>query len=89
MPVPPSMVSSEVIVLMTPPMPVAVELTRTVSSSEPVNTASGPETVRMMTRSAPSLVRITVGRLGPAWVLSTVRVSAPEPRAIVRSSTAR
>ena len=85
-PVPPSRVTQEAMPLITPPMPDAVELIRTVSSPAWVLTCSGPLTVRMTTVSPPEPVVSSVVRCGPLWVLSTVKVSLPEPRAMLRSS---
>ncbi len=85
-PLPPSRVTYEAIPVSTPPMPVWVELTRTVSSPAWVDTCSGPLTVRMTTVSLPAPVASSVVRAEPACVLSTVNVSLPEPSAIDRSS---
>ena len=71
-----------------PPVPVLVELTRTVSSPAPRWTSVRPLTDRTTTVSLPAPVSIVVGREVPAWVLSTVYVSLPEPRATARLSKA-
>ena len=51
-----------------PPMPLTVELIRTVSLPPMVWTVSRPLTDRMMTRSSPLPVVRSVGRTGPPWV---------------------
>ena len=69
--------------LSTPPIPMSVELTRTVSVPAPASTLVGPATVRTMIVSSPSFV---VSAVLPVWVEWIVKVSPPEPRSIVSSS---
>ena len=85
-PVEPVRVRAAVMPVRAPPVPVMVELTRTVSSPVPVSMLVGPLMVRTMTVSLPAQVASDVVRKAPACVLSMVKVSLPDPSPMSRSS---